>query len=229
MQRVISGWLSVVLVLLGVAVPGGAGAAARQDKSVERPQQMKATDEPVVEGPLTLEDTKCDRKARESGGETVAVIKRCLRFYRFDSTAETDPTNDYGVVWLQSNVKPRNGWCTKRAASDILLPEGAPVQAYQPKGRIEITAKHQSQTTELEATAGGTGGPGKVSQEWLGYPSGIRGFLKDEGRIYRIKWAGTTKAKLGFAGGAEISWPTDSPPEGLSYQLNFALGSPDAC
>ena len=163
------------------------------------------------------------------------IVKRLLELahdaisLRFCRATEARAESDFGVVWLQSNVDARNGWCTKRAASDILLPEGTPVQGYQPKGRIEIAAKHEPQTTELEATADGAATPAKVSQDWLGYPNGVRGFLKDEGRIYRIKWAGTTKAKLGFAGGAEISWPTDSPPEGLSYQLNFALGSPDAC
>ena len=47
--------------------------------------------------------------------------------------------------------------------------------------------------------------------------------------VGRDLWAEGTVVVEEVAGGAEISWPTDSPPEGLSYQLNFALGSPDAC
>ena len=204
-------------------------ALLMQSSSAAPLPQMKASDEPVVEGPLTLADTKCDRKTRTAEGATVAVLKRCLRFYTFDPAMETDAASDYGVVWLQSNVKAKNGWCTKRSASDILLPDGVVIHTYQPKGRTEI-ANTRPFKTELAADANGTSSAqARVSQDWIAYPAQVRGITRDEGRILRVKWAGTTKEKLGFAGGAEISWAPETPPDGLSYRLNFALGSPDTC
>ena len=191
--------------------------------------QMNASDEPTVEGPLTLSDTKCDRKTRTSDGQTVAVIKRCLRFYAFDKTSESRVEADYGVVWLQSNVDARNGWCTKRAASDVLLPPGIEVHTFSPRGETAIE-QTRSFTTRLVADAGGYAtSEARVSQQWLAYPARVRGLMRDDNQIFRVKWAGTSKAKLGFAGGVEISWPPDMPPDGLSYRLNFALGSPDTC
>ena len=193
------------------------------------PTQMDASAEPAVEGPATLKDTRCDRKERRNDGQLVAVIKRCLKFYEYDAAAESDAERDYGVVWLQSNVDGKNGWCTKRVASDILLPADLGLHSFQPKGVTEIT-KVQRLETRLSADAGGTSStPARISQQWLGYPTQVRGVLRDDGGIFRVKWAGTSAAKLGFAGGIEISWTPESPPDGLSYQLNFALGSPDTC
>lgn len=217
MRRVIMWAVIGVLALLG---PSSSAAPLAQ---------MNASDEPSVEGPLTLADTKCDRKSRTSNGERVAVIKRCLRFYTFDEATESDVDKDYGVVWLQSNVDGRNGWCTKRAASDVLLPDDVEVHRFRPRRATSIETS-QTYTTKLVADAGGTAtNPGQISQEWLAYPRRVRGLMRAEDTVFRVKWAGTSKAKLGFAGGVEISWPPETPPEGLSYRLKFALGSPDTC
>ena len=217
MRRVVIG---LMVALAAGLMPAGSAAPL---------PQTDASDEPAVEGPLTLTDTKCDRKTRTSDGQTVAVIKRCLRFYSFDTTAESGVESDFGVVWLQSNVDSRNGWCTKRAASDVLLPEGVQVHSFSPKGPTEIE-QVRTFTTRLVADAGGYAtDEGRVSQQWVAYPMKVRGLMRDEGRTFRVKWAGTTKAKLAFAGGVEISWPPETPPDGLSYRLNFALGSPDTC
>ena len=217
MRRVTIGSAALVLALL---LPGGTAAPATQ---------LDANEAPDHEGPLTLSDTRCDRKTRKNEGEVVAVIKRCLFFYRFDESAEGDAEYDYGVAWLQSNVDARNGWCAKRVASDVLLPEGVGVHAFDPKGPTEIDSIRK-RTTRLTADAAGMATePARVTQDWIAYPARVKGLYRDQDGVFRVKWVGSTKAKLGFAGGVEISWPPGAPPDGLSYQLNFALGSPDAC
>ena len=60
------------------------------------------------------------------GQDSLAAVcyHPCFDLVRGESAAgESDTESDYGVVWLQSNVRAKNGWCTKRAASDVLLPE----------------------------------------------------------------------------------------------------------
>lgn len=217
MRRVVMWALVGILALL---MPSSLAAPA---------PQMDASDEPVVEGPLSLADTKCDRKKRTSGDQTVAVIKRCLRFYTFDPASESDMGSDYGIVWLQSNVKAKSGWCAKRTASDVLLPDMVAIHSYNPKGPTPIE-KAQPITTRVVADAGGTAtAEGRITQDWLAYPAKVRGLTRADGRIFRVKWTGTSRQKLAFAGGVEIAWQTDTPPDGLSYRLNFALGSPDTC
>ncbi len=193
-------------------------------------EQMDAADDPRVEGSLTLTDEKCDRKSRTSGKKTVAVIERCLWFYELDPSVDNDSEHDYGIVWLQTNVDGRNGWCAKRVASDILLPASQlRLHDYKPKRRRTIDSP-QRYVTRLKADAEGSASePARVVQNWIAYPERVRGVLRREGEVFRVKWSGTTRAKLGFAGGIEISWAAGAPPAGISYELNFALGSPDSC
>lgn len=214
-------WLVVAAVVLGSALPTAGHTAPAT--------QMDAADQPHVEGPLTLENQKCDKKVRSSGGETVAVVKRCLRYYKFDPGSESDAERDFGIVWLQSNVDAKNGWCAKRVASDVLLPEGLDIVSFKPKGLTEISETREY-LTRLPADAGNSASTrGRVSQSWIAYRQKVRGVIRDEGRIFRLKWAGSSAAKLGFASGVQIAWRPDNPPEGISYQLNFSLASPDAC
>ncbi len=208
-----------VLLAAGLALGGTATAAT----------QMDASDEPQVEGPLTLENMKCERRVEKARKQTAGVIKRCLRFYRLDPAAESDGDRDYGVVWLQSNVDGRNGWCAKSVASDIVLPDAVDLHTRRPKGVTEVAERKRYRTRLVAQASGTSDDPATIRQTWTAYPKRFRGRVRDEGRIFRLKWRGSSEAKLGFASGIEVSWATSEPPEGISYQLNFRLARDDAC
>jgi hypothetical protein len=183
---------------------------------------LNADDQPVVEGPISQQDMKCDRKQQLDGKDVAAVARRCLRFYRFDKGAETDPERDYGVLWLQSTVDGRNGWCAKEVASKVVLAPGLGLHNHKPDAARKIPRRTEVET-DLSADANGNGQPARVSQRWIAFPTDYSAAVKDDGSAFTLRWNGHTAAKLGFASGIEISWPADAPPEGISFRLNFKL------
>jgi hypothetical protein len=165
---------------------------------------------------------KCDRKKQLDGETVAAVARRCLRFYRFDMGAESDPEHDYGVLWLQSTVDGRNGWCATEVASKVVLPPGLGLHNHKPDAKRQ-QARRTEVTTDLSADANGTGQPARVSQRWIAFPTGYSAALKSDDSAFTLRWHGDTDHKLGFASGIEISWPADQPPDGISFRLNFNL------
>jgi hypothetical protein len=185
-------------------------------------EQLAATDQPVVEGPIAQHDMKCDRKLQLDGKEVAAVAKRCLRFYRFDTGAETDPERDYGVLWLQSTVDSRNGWCARQVASKIVLAPGLGLHSHKPDETTNVSRRKEV-TTDLSADANANGQPARISQRWIALPNVFDALVKKDDSAFTLTWRGDTSKKLGFASGIEISWPADAPPEGISFRLNFKL------
>ncbi|HYI44664.1 MAG TPA: hypothetical protein VE174_04290 [Actinomycetota bacterium] len=203
---------ATALLLLGPLATGNAAT----------PEQLAATDQPVVEGAVSQHDMKCDRKQQLDGKEVAAVAKRCLRFFRFDTGAESDPERDYGVLWLQSTVDGRNGWCAQQVASKIILAPGLGLHNHRP-GETTNISRRKEVTTDLAADANGNGQPARVSQRWVAYPRVFDALLNKNHTAFTLNWRGDTGKKLGFASGIEISWPADAPPEGISFRLNFKL------
>jgi hypothetical protein len=187
--------------------------------------QLDARDDPSVAGALELRKTQCQRREKSFGGELAAVAKACMRFYTLDPAAENDAARDFGAVWLQSNLDPKNGWCATAVFSDILLPEGANVHAKAPRGTIEI-GRRKTRTTRLVIDAQGEADQNaSLSQSAIVFPRKITGSMRDQGTIFRTRWAGARARKLAFPSGVELSWNAENPPGELaiSFLLNYEL------
>ena len=198
---------------MALAVPSGVGAAT----------QMDAGDDPEVTGALELETDECRRQRESYRGNTVASGKTCLRIYTFDPASETDDARNYGVVWLQSNLNSRRGWCGSEVLSDVDLPDDITVESRAPRS-IELN-RHKSYQTSLTAEAGGTATntDSSIRQDQILYPKEVRTRILDKDNVFRLKWVGLENTKLGFASGAEISWASDDSPGGISFRLNYQL------
>ena len=187
--------------------------------------QMDATDSPQVSGELELETENCQNENEKHEGAIVARGKTCLRIYSFNPGDETDTERNYGVAWLQSNVNSRLGWCAAKVVADIDLPASFQVEARAPK-TMDINRK-KAYTTSLTPDAGGnaagTAEETSIRQSQILYPRRLRTWVGSETNIFRLKWLGLRDEKLGFASGVEISWPSGSSPDPVSYRLNYEL------
>ena len=206
--------LGVIVGLLGATPVFGATA------------QMDAADDPEVSGELSLQTDECRKQQETFNKEIVAAGKTCLRIYTFDQGAETDQDNNYGVVWLQSNVNARRGWCAGEVVSDVDLPPDITVETRAPRS-MELRRKKVYDTV-LTANAAGnasdTAETTRVRQTQVLYPKTIRSRVLAKDNIFRLKWTGLRNEKLGFASGAEVSW-ADTPegPGDITFRLNYEL------
>lgn len=205
--------LALAATAMALVVPTQVGAAA----------QMDAGDDPQVTGALELETDECRRQQESYRGQIVASGKTCLRIYTFDPASETDEERNYGVVWLQSNLNSRRGWCGAEVLSDVDLPDDIAVQSRSPRSMELKRQKHYE--TALTAQAGGTAtdSDSSIRQEQVLYPEEVRTRVLAKENIFRLKWVGLESEKLGFASGAEISWASDDSPGGISFRLNYQL------
>ena len=212
--------LFLIAVALLVPVTGAAGA----------PAQLDARDQPSVSGPLEQRSSQCKVERERFEGDVVAVGKTCLRVYLLDPESETDANRNYGVVWLQSNLNSRNGWCGIKVQSDVSLPSDVVVERRAPRG-VTTIGRRKRMTTRITATANGTASTnGVVSAEATVYPREIRSrLLQEPEQVFRLRWVGSSARKLAFASGAEISWPADSAPRGISFRLNYSLKQDARC
>jgi len=203
-----------LLMLVGVPIIQPAASA---------PTQMDATDDPEVTGELELETDGCRTQREKHRGRVVAKGKTCLRIYTYDSSAETDDERNYGVVWLQSNLNSRRGWCGSKVISDVDLPNNVTAESRAPK-RLQLN-RRRAYETSLTATAGGAGigEETTISQDQILFPEKVRTKVLADKNIFRLRWVGREKRKLGFASGAEFSWEQGANPGGISFRLNYQL------
>lgn len=212
---------SVIGLLLLVVLGGTAGPA--------HARQLVARDAPEVSGPLRLASKDCARKTKTFEGDTVAVGKFCLRFYSFNPAREGNARRDFGVVWVQANVNPRAGWCATTVRSDVELP-----------GRLRLHARapHRSSTTRRDArtvrlhvdAAGAARREGLIKQRYIAYPKSIRTRVSDRGRLFRLRWRGSSARNLGFASGIEVSWNAEKGlPGGIVSALRYGFEKSDSC
>jgi len=204
--------VTVTAALLLAPVAGAAG-------------QMDASDSPEVTGELDLRTESCQTENEKHEGEVVARGKTCLRIYAYDPGAENDTERNYGVAWLQSNVNSRLGWCAAKVTADIDLPENFDLEAYAPHS-LDIRRKRTYETTlqpDAGGNASGTAQETSISQSQILYPRSLSTWLRADTNVLRLVWRGSRDAKLGFAFGAEVSWPSGAEPDPLSYRLRYQL------
>lgn len=184
--------------------------------------QTKAHDRPHKTGPLALTDQKCARRDQDRGGRRIAAVISCLRFYRMNPSAESNPKRDYGILWLQSNVDAMAGWCATTVTSEITVPPQTNVNASAPARAIHASrTKHA--TTKVTSDGGGTASrPGSISQGFTMYPNMEQTSFRttNAGRVFTLKWSGSTAHKLGLVSGVAISWRTSvGPPKSITFRV----------
>ncbi|MFN2588866.1 MAG: hypothetical protein ABR613_12220 [Actinomycetota bacterium] len=192
--------------------------------------QMDARAEPVVSGPLTAagEGKKCRATKYEVEGEVVARAKICLFLYSFDPDTEDDDANDYGVMWAQTNVDTRGGWCAVTVHTELYIPEDMPIHNRVPKARD--IPKRTRVTAKLAVDADGHASEkGSVKKRMTLYPESLSRSRRDDDTyedkdLVRVTWRGETAAKLGFVSGMEVSWPVDGgPPDAVPFRVEYPI------
>lgn len=174
--------------------------------------QLDARDRPNVSGPLIHAAGSCDSGRERTSGGTVAVLLRaCSDVYGFKAGKETDPNRDYNVIWLQTYVDPRNGFCATDVTSTLKAPRGTRIERKAPR-KIRTDERVRVQT-RLVAKAGGSAvNNGVVKQGFALHPRIMDPTL--DGRKLTLEWRGHTSKPLAFALGVEVSYPEDDPPAG---------------
>jgi hypothetical protein len=171
--------------------------------------QLDARDRPNVSGPLVHTAGSCDTGRPRAGGQVAVVLRACSDVYTFKAGKETDPNRNYDVIWLQTTVEPRNGYCATDATSTLTVPKGSRIERKAPrKKRTDERIRYQ---TRLVAKAGGTAvNNGVVKQGFALYPRIMDPTL--EGRTLTLEWRGRTSKTVAFALGVEVSYPENDPP-----------------
>jgi hypothetical protein len=196
-------------------------------------EQLAAKDDPKVSDNLVQQGKKCATERDEHDGTVVAVVKACQRFFTLDPAAEDNEARDYGVLWLQSTIDPKPGWCVTAAKSDMVFPARAKLAGRTPEA--EETAKRSKRLkTELAADAGGHAATaGTISQTSTLFPDKQTPSLKkrDKTTQFRLTWTGSSDEKLAFVSGVHVSWATeDGPPKNTRFGLRkYTLVEKDPC
>jgi hypothetical protein len=178
---------------------------------------MDPADKPVVSGPLVNSDHSfksepCSRKTiRSTKGQVIAKLKYCWSFYRFDPAQETDAERDYGAYWIQSVIAPKNGWCATKAITGLAM--DSETVAHRKTLKDFTAAKARRIKPRLVVDAAGTATTtGMISKPFRLYPKKLASRWIEKNKNFKMVWRGTTRQKVGAAGGLEVSWTSDSDP-----------------
>ena len=193
-----------VVLIMALAAPA---SAAQLD-----PRTAPTTTGALIEDSDSYEGNRCSRNViKGTDDEIAAVAKFCWTFFRLDPNAETDAARDYGVWWIQSRVKPKNGWCANKVVTQMAMSEGSTMHAIS--GRDFETTSARSISPKLTVDAEGTAStPASVKQSLTLIPNKLVTKLVPETNNFKMVWSGGTRRAVAAAGGVEGSWVTDAGP-----------------
>lgn len=218
------------VILAGTLLwPGQAGGVAAS--------QPGARDKPEASGPLSFEGRSCEQKEEvfkdpvTGKRETVAVAEACVLLYVYDPAKEDDGARDYGIVWLQTTVDARNGWCATKVKSDLTITDDAKLFEHDPKKTIETKHKERvkvSVTTNAQDHGEGTG---RLKQSFTLRPERLKPSLEEKASasLFRLRWTGQTNKKLAFVSGVEISWDAEDSVDSMSSGLSYEFEKRGSC
>lgn len=175
-------------------------------------RQMNARDEPTVEGQLTLAGDQCNDQTLKADGKPVIKVSFCIFFYQFDSLFEIDAFHDYGVAWAQATFDALPGYCASELSFYIELSEGTDVLQQTPAEPFSAKRPASVHATILATADSHAVEAASVSQGFRLLPGKMAPYDGDETRV-GVSWKGRSRAKLAFATGAEITWPSLESPE----------------
>jgi hypothetical protein len=216
-----SRWRGVLpLLVLGLLASAPAAVARQTD----------AFDKPSVTGPLIFDSRNCGRhKTRNNLEDVVAVAKSCIRFYVFDPRKESNVGRDFGVIWLQTNVNGRKGYCASSVRSDIAIPGRARLLSSKPTFK-RATRPRAARTRIVADAAEGAVTNATIKRGFVMHPRNLRGRLRQQGSVFRSVWYGLSRNKLAFVSAVEISWSAvDGPPKQVSSRLVYELRRHRVC
>lgn len=200
MRRVVP----AVVLTLALASPAH---AAQLD-----PKTPPVTSGPLVDDSDTYDGNRCTRnQVPGTNGEVAAVAKFCWTFYRFDPAAETDAARDYGVWWIQSVVKPRNGWCVNKVVTQLSMDTEASLHGIS--GRDFETQKATQISPKLRVDAEGMATTqASVKQSLKLFPRKLVTKIAANSNTFKMVWTGTSRRAIAAAGGVEGSWTAEGSP-----------------
>ena len=193
-----------VMLIMSLAAPA---QAAQLD-----PRTAPVTSGPLIEDSGAYEGNRCSRQEiAGTNGEVAAVAKFCWTFYRFDPAAETDAGRDYGAWWIQSVVKPKNGWCASKVVTQMTMATGSTMHGLS--GRDFQTSSSRSITQKLRMDVeGNTTTPALIKQSLKLIPSKLVSKFVTRSNTFKMVWSGATRRAVAAAGGVEGSWAGDQGP-----------------
>lgn len=194
---------------------------------------------PKKRGPLSFDERACDRQTERWRNpktgltETVARTQTCVLFYRFDPLAESDEDRNYGVVWVQAKVDPRNGWCARSVTSKLLVTDDGKIHQRAPKKGQKVNARRQLRVKLATDANGMSDETGRLVETITEWPRRRRQALykKDGSHVFRQRWTGLRGKPLLFASAVVISW-ADNPedfPDALTSGLNYKFEKRGTC
>jgi hypothetical protein len=194
-------------------------------------EQLDARTAPEVQGPLGGGDPSCRRQVESKDDKTVAVVRLCSRLYAFGSGSETDEANDYGVLWLQSNVDAAKGWCAVEVNTSAAIGEGGAVYDTAPGSRRKTTKRKRitvSLTVDAQGEATETG---SLSQSLVLLPRRMKPIIEptNQGTDFTLKWVGSAGRKVASAAGVEMSWPAGIGSPTIEPTLTYRFEKKGEC
>jgi hypothetical protein len=195
--------------------------------------QLNAKDDPKVSDNLESQGRKCATEKDTHDGEVVAVVKACQRFYILDTEAETNEERDYGVLWLQSTINPKPGWCTTSGSSDIVFSSRIRLESRAPDAEETAKRSKRLKTTLSVDADGNASTPGSISQTSTLHPDKQTPSVKrrEKSTKFRLQWTGSSGAELAFVSGVQVSWSTEEgPPQRTRFGLRrYSLVEKETC
>lgn len=215
-------------LLLGVAtilVMGVIGASPVSAK------QMDAREAPTVTGPLEAGDMQCRKANVTRNDEKLAAVRLCSTLYALDPATDGDEANDYGVLWVQSNVDAKNGWCASRVRTKALVKSGGTLYDVAP-GKTAKTSKRQKVRVRLTLDAHeNPESTSTLTQRYLLFPRRVKPLVEatKQGTRVTTEWLGSAGRKLAFAMGLELSWPAGIGSPEMSPSMTYKFEKKGSC
>jgi len=212
---------ALVVVALALALtPLSAGA------------QMNPRSKPTTVGPLTFDGTTyagpdCkDGKFRRNGdtGRVTSKWTFCTYFYRYSTAQDNNPNRDFGAMWLATRVNPTNGWCVRRAISQLGVQTSGSgnVLKRAPQGSRLGAQRSRQVRTRLVVNAGGSASTESILRKNWTLHRGevkIRKFKREGFTNIQLNYGGPTKKTASFAAAFEMSWPQGGNPPSIFPEL----------
>lgn len=165
--------------------------------------QTDASTPPEVSGPILEGDTYCEaREVRAKRVGSLGSIEVCVFYYSL-LPAETDPTNDFEVTWMQFEMMPAPGWCVSSTMTELDVPSDMKMVSATPTDD-ERTAKARAMTVSLAVDGGGKAPmPGEISQDITLMPGRLD--TKLTRKQISLEWKGQSAEPVMLALGIQAS------------------------
>lgn len=192
------------LMLATALVAAGSPASAAQ---------LDPREAPKVTGDVSDPARGCSKDVAKRKGRIAAVGLTCSHAYFLQGGS----ARAYMVVWQQTRVKARKGWCAKRVTSEITSGAQSRIEDVAPTSNMR-TQRSRKRTVKYQTTAGNTlAEAATFEQTFILRPRAIlnsREMLAGGQEVARSEWRGSIRKAVAVVHAVEVSWSsTLSQPE----------------